>query len=166
MDRKTFMQKTTGGIILGALLPFTTYSQEQQLPKPLDIQLVKDFVVAGHRSLQTVKEMLEEHPYLIHTSYDWGKGDYEQAIEGAGHLGKKEIANFLIEQGARLNLFVLTMLGKTELVKPVLETYPKLIFSKGPHGFSLLHHAKVGEAKELHDYLTAKGLNTYNLGKN
>ncbi len=147
-----------GTVTMGVLSPTMIYSQSQQEPSPYEIQLVKDFVVAGHRSLQTVKEMLAEHPNLIYTSYDWGNGDYEQAIEGAGHLGKKDIANYLIEKGARANLFVLTMLGRTELVKPVLEAYPKLLFSKGPHGFTLLHHAKVGGAEELYDYLEKKDL--------
>lgn len=41
------------------------------------------------------------------------------------------------------------MLGKTELVKPVLEEYPNLISAKGPHGFSLLHHAKKVEKRLL-----------------
>jgi hypothetical protein len=50
------------------------------------------------------------------------------------------------------------MLGKTNLVKPILEAYPNLIFAKGPHGFTLLHHAKIGEANELHDFLIDKGL--------
>ena len=158
MNRASFIKKVAGGVTLGVLTPSIMYSQQQQESKPFDIQLVKDFVVAGHRSLQTVKEMLAEHPNLIYTSYDWGNGDYEQAIEGAGHLGKKDIASYLIDQGARANLFVLTMLGKTDLVKPVLETFPNLIFSKGPHGFTLLHHAKMGEAEELRDYLEHKGL--------
>jgi hypothetical protein len=64
---------------------------------------------------------------LLYARYDWGNGDFEEAIEGAGHVGNKEIANYLIEQGARVNLFVLTMLGKTNLVKPVLDEYPPLI---------------------------------------
>ena len=158
MNRESFIRKVAGGVTLGVLSPSIIYSQQQSEPEPFDIQLVKDFVVAGHRSLQTVKEMLAEHPNLIYTSYDWGNGDYEQAIEGAGHLGKKDIANYLIDQGARANLFVLTMLGKTELVKPVLEAFPNLVFSKGPHGFTLLHHAKIGGAKELQDFLENRGL--------
>jgi hypothetical protein len=55
------------------------------------------------------------------------------------------------------------MLGKTELVKPILETYPELLFAKGAHGFTLLHHAKVGESKELYDYLIVKGLKDENI---
>ena len=158
MKRNTFIKRSIGGIALAGIMPTVLFSQNQQEPAPLDSKLVKEFVVAGHKNIQLVKEMLNERPNLIYSRYDWGNGDFEEAIEGAGHLGNKEIANFLISKGARVNLFVLTMLGKTDLVKPVLEAYPNLIFAKGPHGFTLLHHAKVGEATELHDYLIEKGL--------
>ena len=40
------------------------------------------------------------------------------------------------------------------------------IHTKGPHGFTLLHHAKVGgeNSKELYDYLTEKELTEMNVG--
>jgi hypothetical protein len=158
MKRKAFIKKSLGGIALAGVVPTFLFSQTQQEPVPFDIKWVKEFVVAGHQNLQLVKEMLTERPNLIYSRYDWGNGDFEEAIEGAGHLGNKEIANYLISQGARVNLFVLTMLGKTNLVRPTLEAYPELVFAKGPHGFTLLHHAKVGEANELHDFLIEKGL--------
>lgn len=159
MNRKTFIKNSLGGIALAGLAPTFSFAQTLQKSEPLDIKLVKEFVVAGHKNLPLVKEMLNEHPNLLYSSYDWGNSDYEEAIEGAAHLGNKEIANYLISKGARVNLFTLTMLGKTNLVKPTLETYPELIFAKGPHGFTLLHHANVGEAKELSYYLKEKGLN-------
>lgn len=158
MNRKRFISKSLVGLALTSIVPTLAFSQLDQEPNPLDIKLVKDFVVAGHKNLELVKEMLQEHPNLIYCRYDWGNGDFEEAIEGAGHLGNKEIANYLISKGARVNLFVLTMLGKTDLVKPTLEAYPELVFAKGPHGFTLLHHAKMGEAKELQDFLLEKGL--------
>lgn len=158
MNRKTFIKNSIGGLALAVVAPSFTFSRPQQEPSPFGITLVKDFVVAGHNNLELAKEMLQEHPNLIYSRYDWGNGDFEEAIEGAGHLGNKEIANYLISQGARVNLFVLTMLGKSDLVKPTLEAYPNLVFAKGPHGFTLLHHAKVGESQELYEYLIEKGL--------
>ena len=155
MDRKKFIRKTLGSIALAGIAPSVAFRQE---PQPLDIKLVKDFVSAGHGDLAMVKDMLNEHPNLIYSRYDWGNGDFEEAAEGAGHMGNKEIANYLISKGARVNLFILTMLGKINLVKPILETYPNLIFAKGPHGFTLLHHAKVGDVSEVSDYLMEKGL--------
>ncbi|OJJ15722.1 hypothetical protein BKI52_37685 [marine bacterium AO1-C] len=140
-------------------MPAFTFSQSSKKSLgQLDVKLVKKFVTAGHSNLKLVKEMLQEHPNLIYSAYDWGNGDFEEAIEGAGHLGNKEIVNYLISQGARPNLFILAMLGKTGLVKPVLETYPELIQAKGPHGLTLLHHALIGEASDLVDYLKEKGL--------
>lgn len=159
MNRKTFIKNSIGGIALAGIAPTYSFAQALQEPEPVDIKLVKEFVIAGHKNLPLLKEMLNEHPNLLYSSYDWGSSDYEEAIEGAAHLGNKEIANYLISKGARVNLFTLTMLGKTDLVKPILEAYPELIFAKGPHGFTLLHHANVGEAKELSYYLKEKGLN-------
>ena len=92
--------------------------------------------------------------------WDLGGGDFETALEGAGHVGNKEIANYLIKQGARTNMFVLAMLGKTNIVKPYLEAFPEYLNARGPHGFTFLHHAQRGgeEAKEMLEYFQSKGL--------
>jgi hypothetical protein len=158
MDRNKFL--TTGlATALGALA-FRAPLMAQDSPPPFQIALVKEFVIAGHGNASKVREMLAEHPNLLYSRYDWGNGDFEEAIEGAAHVGNREIVNFLIEQGARLNLFALTMLGKTELVIPVLDQFPKLVFARGAHGLTLLHHAKVGgtESEKIFQYLTGKGL--------
>ena len=160
MNRKSFIKSSLTSTLGITLLPTLLYGGQQEDKEPIETEVVKEFVTAGHSDLSKVKEMLAEHPNLISSRYDWGKGDFEEAIEGAGHLGDKEIAEYLINQGARVNLFVLTMLGKTHLVKPVIEEYPQLLMAKGAHGFTLLHHAKVGgdNSKELFDYLNEKGL--------
>lgn len=166
MNRKKFIYGSLLGLGTAVAIPtfLLTKSREEESNQPikypdqLDRKLVKDFVVAGHSKLQLVKEMLDEHPNLIYTSFDWGNGDYEEAIEGASHLGNKEIVNYFISQGARVNLFALTMLGKTALVKPMVEAYPNLLFAKGAHGLTLLHHAQIGECVELEEYFKDKGL--------
>jgi hypothetical protein len=161
MRRKQFLTKMTGGsaalLLMNNIASGQTSTQE---PPPLPLDLVKEFVKAGHGDLQKVQSMVQEHPNLIYTKFDWGNGDYEAAIEGAGHVGNKEIAHFLLEQGSRVTLYILTMLGRTDLVKPILEAYPQLLTAKGPHGFTLLHHAKVGgkDAEELYAWLQEKGL--------
>jgi ankyrin repeat protein len=160
MNRKSFLKNSAIGLSLTAFFPnfaLARFKTEQE-STPIDIKLVKDFVVAGHNNPELVKEMHHEYPNLIYSRYDWGNGDFEEAIEGAGHLGNKEIANYLISGGARVNLFVLTMLGKSNLVIPALEAYPELVFARGPHGFTMLHHAKIGGSGELSDYLMEKGL--------
>jgi hypothetical protein len=51
------------------------------------------------------------------------------------------------------------MMGNLELVKNVLGLQPQLLNSKGPHGFTLLHHAKQGgeNSKPVFDYLQSLG---------
>jgi hypothetical protein len=135
-------------------------AQSQPEPPPYTIDLVKEFVIAGHGNFDKTQSMVKDHSNLVFSKFDRGNGDFEAAIEGAGHVGNKEIAEFLIDAGSRVTLFVLTMLGKTDLVKPILEAYPKLVFAYGPHGFTLLHHAKVGgkDGEALYAYLQEKGL--------
>ena len=160
MNRKTFIKIGIGSFIGLSTNSKFTFGANHNEPDPIKTSIVKEFVVAGHKNLVRVQEMLEDYPNLLYSRYDWGNGDFEEAIEGAGHLGNKDIANYLIEQGARVNLFVLTMLGKSKLVIPTLEEYPNLLNSIGPHGFTLLHHAKVGgiDSLKIQEYLIENGL--------
>ncbi|HMC85754.1 MAG TPA: hypothetical protein VKI61_09515 [Chitinophagaceae bacterium] len=157
--RKKFL--AFGSIALSAIaIPSMAQQNQTDRPPALDKDLVRDFVIAGHGNFDKTKQMLLEHPSLLFATWDWGGGDFETALEGAGHVGNKEIANYLIAMGARTNMFVLTTLGKTAIVKPFLEQFPKFIFAKGPHGLTLLHHAQKGgeDSKELLAYLDEKGL--------
>jgi hypothetical protein len=162
MNRKGFLCTVTGGTAGIVLLNNITAAQAppQDAPPPYPLDLVKEFVIAGHGNPDKVKAMMAEHPNLIYSKFDWGNGDFEAAVEGAGHLVNRDIANCLVDAGARVTLFVLAMLGRTELVKPVLDAYPRLVFANGPHGFTLLHHAKLAGADGdcLYQYLGEKGL--------
>ncbi len=153
-----FIRNSLSSIAFVSFAPYLMHSKSVQESVPLPINLVKEFVGAGHRDIGKVKEMIQEYPNLVYSRYDWGNGDFEEAIEGAGHVGNKEVAEYLISKGARVNLFVLTMLGKITLVKPILEAYPDLIYANGAHGFTLLHHAKIGGQSEFCEYLKEKGL--------
>lgn len=157
---KLLLKTVISVVILLVSTCCSSWGQQTPKPDPLDKELVKEFVTVGHSNLEKVKAMLAEHPNLLNAAWDWGGGDFETAIEAAGHVGNKAIANYLISQGAVPDIFVLTMLGKTNLVKPLLEQYPELLNAKGAHGFTLLHHAQKGgdDAKELLDYLQSKGL--------
>ena len=123
MNRKNFLWKTAWFAGSITTMPYWLSGKEHKLTKadPLSAEKVKDFVIAGHNDLEKLKSLLQEFPTLIYATWDWGGGDFETAIEGAGHMGNKEIANYLIEIGARTNLFVLTMLGKTQIVKSFIK---------------------------------------------
>lgn len=166
MNRKLFIRQSLIGAGSFVSLPIILSGQEQakqNLPPkgdPLPAEKVKEFVGAGHNNLDKVKSLLIEFPTLLYATWDWGGGDFETGLEGAGHVGNKDIANYLIVHGARTNLFVLTMLGKTQIVKAYLDAYPEYLNARGPHGFTFLHHAQKGgdDAQELLEYFQTKGL--------
>jgi uncharacterized protein len=108
---------------------------------PLDLATVKEFVGAGHGNLPRVKEMLAGEPRLVLASYDWGTGDFETALGGAAHTGRREIALHLLESGARIDAFCAAMLGETETVTALMRFSPATAATRGPHGYTLLYHA-------------------------
>src|SRR5436190_24253291 len=69
-----------------------------------DRSRVKRFVIAGHFNLPAVKKMLSEDPTLINGAIDWGNGDFETALGGASHMGRRDIAEFLLEHNARMDI--------------------------------------------------------------
>lgn len=115
--------------------------------------LVQDFVLYAHSDLEMVKTLLAKEPKLIAATIDWGGGDWESGLGGASHMGNKDIVNFLLEKGARIDIFCAAMLGQMDAVKSFLKLQPSLIDAKGPHGISLHVHAKMGKATEMYDYL-------------
>lgn len=126
----------------------------------IEAGLVKEFVRVSHSDLEAVQRMLAKTPQLLHVSWDWGGGDFEAGIEAASHVGDRDIALFLMSQGARANLFTAVMLGQIEIVKGFLTSYPYLINSSGAHGLGLIHHAKKGgdEAAQVLAYLESLGI--------
>jgi hypothetical protein len=142
-----------------ASLPPGAPPQIAPKPPPLDKDLVKEFVIKGHADLAGTKALLEKEPGLLNACWDWGGGDFETALEGAGHMGNKDIANFLLSKGARMNIFCAAMLGRLEIVKAILSAHPDLKTSKGPHGLQLLHHAAKGgtDAAPVLEYLKSIG---------
>jgi hypothetical protein len=124
-------------------------------PPALKPELVHEFVGVAHGDLERVKTLLAQEPALLNATWDWGGGDFETALGAAGHMGRRDIALFLLEKGARMDLFVATMLGEMEMVRATLKAFPALLESKGPHGIPLIAHAKAGgqEAQAVYDYI-------------
>ena len=118
-------------------------------PPPLSPELVQDFVAKAHGDLDAVRELLESEPTLVNAAWDWGGGDWETGLGAAAHMGRRDIALFLLEQGARLDVFGAAMLGEVEIVRAMLTARPELRDAGGPHGIPLLAHAKAGGAQAL-----------------
>lgn len=119
---------------------------------------IKEFVFAAHNDLEKCKQIIGSKPLILNCANQGKKGDFETALGGASHMGRRDIADLLISKGARMDIFSHAFLGHDELVKTMIDTYPKLLFSPGPHGFTLLHHAEVGENIKLADWIRKQGL--------
>jgi hypothetical protein len=121
----------------------------------LDVTLVQEFVGKSHGDLDRVKELLAQEAALINAAWDWGGGDWETGLGAASHMGRSDIANYLLEHGARLDLFAAAMLGKLEIVRAAIVAYPEAIHIPGPHGIPLIAHAQAGgaDAIQVYEYL-------------
>jgi hypothetical protein len=117
--------------------------------------MLQDFIIYAHSDLEMTKKLLEKEPNLINGMMDWGGGDWESALGGASHMGRHDIVAFLLERGARMDIFCAAMMGQFEAVKAFLTLQPKLIDARGPHGFTLHFHAQLAgkEADRMVEYL-------------
>lgn len=134
--------------------------QDPPAPPPIASSLVKEFVVKGHGpNIEIMRDLLKQEPKLIHASWDWTAGDTETALQAAAHTGRQQMARFLLDQGARVDLFAAAMLGEFNFVKLALDVFPRALSVPGAHGIPLLNHAISGNtpAAPVVDYLLAKG---------
>ncbi len=124
-------------------------------PPPIDSELVAEFVLKAHGDLGVVKQLLEQEPAIVNAARDWGGGDWETGLGAASHVGRRDIAEYLLEHGARMDVFAAAMLGEVEIVRAMLEAQPELREARGPHGIPLLAHAEAGgeQAREVLDLL-------------
>jgi hypothetical protein len=122
-------------------------------------ELIREMVLVSHFNLNRVKELLGARPSLARAAWDWGFGDWEEALGAASHMGNRAIADFLIANGARPSLFSATMFGQLDVVKAFIAANPGAQKIRGPHGISLLAHAKAGSevARPVFDYLQSLG---------
>lgn len=124
-----------------------------------DAKLVAEIVGKSHFDEARVKELVKAHPALVNAWWDWGFGDWESPLGAASHVGRRDIAEFLLEQGARIDIFAAAMLGFTGVVKAFVAAQPGVRRTLGPHGITLLAHAKAGgkPAADTAAYLTDLG---------
>lgn len=114
-----------------------------------DPKLVQEIVGASHGNFPRVKELIEASPALAKASVDWGFGDWESALGAASHVGNRTIAEYLIAKGARPDIFTCAMMGWLDAVRGAVEAQPGVQKIRGPHGFTLMHHARVGGERAL-----------------
>lgn len=109
-----------------------------------DTQSVKEVVLFSHFNVDKVTKIVSARPALAKASWDWGYGDWESALGAASHMGRRDIAKVLMDNGARPTIFTFAMLGHLDVIRAMIEANPGIQRLHGPHGFTLLAHAKFG----------------------
>jgi ankyrin repeat protein len=115
----------------------------------LSPERIREFVIAGHGDLEKVRTMLAETPGLLSLAHEWRPGDTETAIQGAAHVGSRAIAEYLLTQGAPLEIPTAAMLGEIASVRRMLGEKPALAGHKSAHGIPLLPHAALSGQVEM-----------------
>jgi hypothetical protein len=157
-DRRTFLT-TMSMLGVPVALPASLRAAPPHEPGHFphnDPARVQSVVGASHANFAVVSQLVTEQPALAKASWDWGFGDWETALGAASHTGRREIAHFLIENGAHPTVFSAAMLGDVDTVRAHLTADPSLYRLPGPHGITLLAHARVGgaDAERVVDFLT------------
>jgi hypothetical protein len=170
LSRRTFVALTSGLSALGISALATRAWGQAPPPLPYaiagadafpqqDPALVKDAVGASHGNFARIRELVEKQPAMARASIDWGFGDWETCIDAAAHVGNKPIADFLLAHGARPTIFSAAMMGQLDTVKAFVAARPGIQKTLGPHGITLMSHAKAGgpDAAAVVQYLATLG---------
>jgi ankyrin repeat protein len=127
---------------------------QQQTPSA---EQIREFVIAGHGNLEKVKQMLAEAPQLLNASFRWSENDSETAVQAAAQVGSATVAQFLLKQGAPLEICTAAMLGMRDEVEARLNSDPRNANAAGAHGIPLLPHAVWSEDPRLVQLVFERG---------
>lgn len=147
--RRSFLKQTIAIACSMSAIPAiagtSKWGGSKQTPtiNSLPLELVHEFVAAAHINLPKVKEMLTKEPNLANACWDWGGGDFEVALGGAAHMGNRDIANYLLDNNARIDIFCGAMLGERGVVEALIKSKPAIANVTGPHKFPLLYHVAI-----------------------
>lgn len=164
VSRRTFVQGLPGLTVLpaaagaaatGLVTAVARGGEEGGEPAPdvhetfpsQDPAKVREIVGVSHGNYERARVLVEASPALAKSSWDWGFGDWESALGAAAHTGNRKIAEMLVANGARPNLFSAAMLGQLEVVRAFVEAYSgatPIQRLAGPHGIPLMSHARSG----------------------
>lgn len=89
---------------------------------------IKEFVEAAHGDLAKVRQMLEANPHLLNLPN--GK---ETALGAACQMRRPDMIEYLISQGAEMDIYASCVLGRTDAVRSFLDADPSLVNTKATH---------------------------------
>lgn len=118
---------------------------------------IEELVLAAHRDLETVEEIIEENPSYVNIPHEWGDGDTESAIQAAAHVGRRDIAEYLLENAGEYEIEVAAMMGDEAEVEAQLDALPELADRRAAHDIHVLAHAAIHGEVGVAELLYAHG---------
>ena len=116
-----------------------------------------EIVLVSHNDLARVKELLAEDPSLLNVTYEpW----QETPLGAASHVGNREIAEYLLAQGAPMTVCTAAMLGRKDDVQQFFDEDAGQANAKGAHGIPLLYHTAMSGNTEIADLIVDYGGST------
>src|SRR3954464_2106220 len=100
---------------------------------------INNFVIAAHHDLAEVQVALAEHPDLLNENAEW----LETPIQAASHVYNRPIIDFLLEQGAPMDICTAAVLGRVDDVKAILVDDPEASQEIGPHNLALMFYPAI-----------------------
>jgi uncharacterized protein len=116
-------------------------------------EAVKDVVLNAHGNFGRVRELVDGDPALVNARAPWD----ETPIQAASHMGRKDIAEYLLEQGAPMDVFCAAMLGRGEDVVSFLDATPGLVLQNGVHGMPILFFPATSGQLQITELLVERG---------
>lgn len=123
------------------------------MTESLTQELVDEFVGVSHGDLARVKALLAEHSELLTARARWD----ESPIQAATHVRNIPIVEFLLAQGAPLDIHTAAILGEVDRVAAFLEADPELARRPGVHGFPPLYFPALVGNLEIGRLLLERG---------
>src|SRR5262245_21383970 len=150
-SRRNFLGVLPAAAFLPALQTSTDAAPVGSFPRQ-DAAVVREMVGVAHGNVTRVKELVSARPALARAAWEWGYGDWETALGAASHVGNKDIARILLDNGAHPTIFSAAMLGQLDVVRAFVAASPGIQRTRGPHGITLLAHARAGGDAEMVKY--------------
>lgn len=119
----------------------------------LDQNQIDQLVIAAHQDFARVQEILGENPGLLNENASW----VETPIQAAAHVGSREIAEYLLEKGAPLDICTAAMLGYEDEVSTFLNDNPLLAGASGAHDIPVMFYPAISGNIAIAERLLAAG---------
>ncbi|MEO8394556.1 MAG: ankyrin repeat domain-containing protein [Chloroflexota bacterium] len=100
---------------------------------------INNFVIAAHHDLPLVQKTLAEFPELLNENAEW----FETPIQAASHVYNRPLIDFLLAQGAPMDICTAAVLGRVDEVKGILVDDPEASQELGPHNLALMFYPAI-----------------------